>query len=369
MDESEVALEEIIWDRPEYFYKGLPFIPKIYEGSLNLPIPSGFNAVRIKLDGSSKADLNWEKERALAQRLLSEGYALFWDIDLGLFNRLTMPLDNQAQFLSLTLTLEHFRDTLWQEFRLKTLGVSIFRGSLDFSDGFTWDAQQISNLKHWIKNIFQEEIQFEKETSLFLNSFDQLDLETLSKSPQGLQLRRLFCRDAAVEYLALLATRLPDALPCYLFLDASSMANPLWEAQLLNPEKFDHLNLALKGNSLPWNVWRWGESQIEQEERTLPHVGICFPPTEMYRLEHYTGLEKALESLISNGLPFRVIAENHLITCWQGLDYLIFIPEGLSSQGKRKLQGFCAAGGTVVSTSKMLGLTNEMTFHSWQDEA
>ena len=48
-------------------------------------------------------------------------------------------------------------------------------------------------------------------------------------------------------------------------------------------------------------------------------------------------------------IPFRLIAEENIITNWDGLDTLIFAPSLLGSQGIRKLQGFLAAGGEVVS--------------------
>jgi len=361
MDEKEVILNEIVWDRPHYFLNGAPFSPVIYEGDLE-NIPDEFNTYTIKLDGTSTADLSWKKEKELAQAALNAGYALFWSIDLGLFEKLPMPLDNQAQFLSLTLSLEHFRDSLWKEFKAKTIGLSIYRGSVDFSLGFAWDAQQVSNFKKWLKELFQNESQFEKETGLSLTFFEEATPQYLQRNQVANQFVRLFCRDASVEYLSLLSTRLPDSLPCYLFLDVSSISNSLSEAQLLNPERFEHLNLALRGNALPWEKWIWEQDKIVPRATVESTVGVCFPPMEMNHPNAYRGMDKALTKLTQHSIPFRIIAENHLITCWDGLDYLIYVPTGLSYQGKRKLQGFCAAGGTVVTLELPLGLSNEITF-------
>jgi hypothetical protein len=359
---EEVVEEGIIWDRPHYFFKGVPYLPQVYEGPLD-DIPSDCNAVMIQLDGTTQADLSWKKEQVKAKELVESGYTLFWDIDLGLFDRLTMPLDHQGQFLSLTLSLEHFRDTLWKEFKDKTLGICIYRGNLDFSKTFSWDIQQIDNLKNWLKTLFQHEQAFENETGLPLKSFSEAAPANLLQNENANQLMRLFCRDATVEYLSLLATRLPDALPCYLFLDGESFAaHPLWEAQLLNPEKFDLLNLALKNVRCPWNAWDWEVNKFKKNDPLKAKVGICFPPMDMYRAENFAGLQQALEVLLQQGIPFKIIAENHLISCWDGLDDLIYVPTGLSSQGKRKLQGFCAAGGTVVTVSHPLGLSHEISF-------
>lgn len=359
---EELIEEEILWDRPHYFFKGHLFFPQIADEVQSLSeVPAECNAVMIKLDGKTQADLSWKKEQALAKQCVEAGYAIFWEIDLGLFHRLPLPLDNQGQFLALTLALEHFRDTLWKEFKHKTLGLSIFRGALDFSANFSWDVQQIDNLKNWLKELFHDEAQFEQETGLPLKSFHEAEPEYLSQNDHANQLKRLFCRDAAVEYLSLLATRLPDALPCYLFLDAESFDNPLWEAQLLNPERFDLLNLSLKHTTLPWDP-------LLQRGRDPVKVGLCLPPMDMYRAENFAGLQKALEFLLKKAIPFKIIAESHLITCWDGLDYLIYVPGGLSPQGKRKLQGFCAAGGTVVTLGQSLGLANEISFEAFYEK-
>ncbi len=63
-----------------------------------------------------------------------------------------------------------------------------------------------------------------------------------------------------------------------------------------------------------------------------------------------------------NGIDYRIIPETYLTTEWHGLDYLIVDPDSLSSQGFRKLQGFCAAGGTIVSLGKIMGLPYEILF-------
>lgn len=354
---------EISWDRPFYYNGTTPFFPCVSEGSLE-----GYNAVTITLEGGARSDLSWKAQLAQAQEYTKQGYALFWDINLGLFDQLRLPLDHQAQFLSLTLTLEHFRDTLWQEWREHTLGVSIYRGSLDFSRGFKWSSQQLSNLREWIQSAYPDKNLLEKEIGLCLPSLDVIDPANLVPSLYGQQLIRLFCRDVLVEYLSLLSTRLPDPLPCYLCLDAQGIDHPLWEAQLLNPECFSHLNLALRNHQLPWNSWEWGMQQLKQTIKPTPSLGICFPPMDCYRLGQFAGFQEALPYLLARQIDFRIIAESDLVTCWDGLDHLIVSRAGLSPQGKRKLQGFCAAGGTVVSSDGEIGLSNELDWQAFANK-
>ncbi len=183
----------------------------------------------------------------------------------------------------------------------------------------------------------------------------------------------LFCRDVCVEYLGLLAERLPDPLPCYLKLDATSIATqPLWQAQLLNPERFERFNLAVKRSSLPLRALAWespsqdygsiGQTSFLSRSSSEVTIGVCLPPMDQYQQQAYTGMDAALQALLHKQQPFRLIAENHLITEWDGLDYIVYAPTGLTYQGKRKLQGFCAAGGHVVTLGQPLQFSNEIAF-------
>lgn len=329
--------------------KGLT--PLVYEGTDASP-PAGFNALTIRLDGGLRSDLNWKEAEEQAEKAISKGYALFWDIDLGLFNRLTLPLANQTQFLSLGLSLEHFRDTLWKNFRSHSLGLSIYRGNADFSLGFDWDEDQTSHFKSWLQE------------------------HDLVVSEKGSLLAALFCQEVAVEYLSLLAAYLPDGLPCYLFLNAASMAHdPLKQIQLLNPHRFDSFSLALKGATLPFKGWGWhsglfpagyaGTAPMVLPSLQPSRVGICLPLMDDYHPEHWLGLDHALRLLTERSIPFRLISESHLITEWDGLDDLIYLPKGLSPQGKRKLQGFCAAGGRVISIGPPMGFSLEQSLNDW----
>lgn len=335
--------------------------PRIFEGSWQDFMPAGFDSVTIHLDGRVKADLDWKKARKEAQQAVEQGYALMWNMQMGLFGDLAQPLTNQSQFLSLTLALEHFRDSLWKEFKSQTVGLTLFRGSADFSYGFRWDEHQKQNLSNWLQEI---------------NSpLASIDFSQLIRQEEGKQLVRLYCRDVAIEYLALLATRVPDSLPAYLFLDAHLLHRSLLnEMQILNPERYDRLHLVLKGHQLPFDAMGWetptvqgysGISSVNLPEAQEISIGVCIPPMHFYQFQHYEGLDEGILTLKQRSIAFKLIAENHLTSQWDGLDYLLYSPAGLTVQGKRKLQGFCAAGGTVVSTGKLLGLPHELSLKDW----
>ncbi|MFI5343656.1 MAG: hypothetical protein ACHQUC_05480 [Chlamydiales bacterium] len=366
MEEQELDIIEENVQQTILEAKGL--IPLVYEGTDAHP-PAGFNALTIRLDGSLRSDLNWKAAKEQAEKAISKGYALFWDIDLGLFNRLTLPLMNQTQFLSLGLSLDHFRDTLWKDFGSHSLGLSIYRGNADFSLGFNWDEDHTNHFKSWLQEHFLED-------KISRQKIDEMRPEDLAVSERGSLLTGLFCREVAVEYLSLLAARLPDGLPCYLFLNAASLAHdPFKQIQLLNPHRFDLFQLALKGATLPFKAWGWQAAlfpagYVGTTPMVLPimqqaRVGICLPLMNDYHPDHWQGLDHVLRVLTERSIPFRLISESHLITEWDGLDDLIYLPKGLSSQGKRKLQGFCAAGGRVISIGLPMGLPSELSFNAW----
>ncbi len=335
---------------------------------------SDFNTLTIRINGSLRSDLNWSAAKSRAEEAIAKGFALFWDIHLGLFDDLTLPLGNQTQFLSLGLSLDHFKDTLWKDYADHSVGLSIYRGGADFSQKFKWDDDQVGHLQEWVKEHFPDQEKFaEMAGQLDAGSLEPGDL---LRSPSGRSILALFCRDVAVEYLTMLAMRLPDSLPCYLFLDAGSLkSDPLKQLQLLNPDRFDCLNLALNGVTLPFKAWGWqstvlseGYSGIAPRKMSTgieENIGICLPLMNCVHPGHWLDFEPALAFFIEKSLPVRLISESHLITRWDGLDALLFNPKGLSSQGKRKLQGFCAAGGLAVSMGELIGLSHELSFADW----
>lgn len=286
---------------------------------------------RIYLDGRVNSSLDWS---AAETEALACNENILWDLDLGLFDSLKRGLEDQTQFLSLSLSLEHFHDTLWKRFKERTHSVCLYKGSVDFSKEFRWDDKQWVNCAHWLQT------QGEKEVNRL----------TLEKHPEGQQLLRLFCRDTCVEYIQLLANRMPDTMNVSVILKSNGFSY-VQEAQLFHPERYERLLVLKEGNLI--------------KETANAQVGVLLPPMDMCRETHYSGLQKAFETLMAKGIPFRIIPENHLITEWDGLDILLVSPTGLSSAGMRKLQGFAAAAGSVISLGSKIGLPNEMDFENF----
>lgn len=312
MDEEQLP-EGLHWNKPHFYDGSRCFIPQVYEGSQD--IPQGFNTGLIVLQGGMRASLDWKEPREKALSLISKGYKILWEIDLGLSAGLHYPYANAMQHQSLGLALEHFRDTLWTQFRTHSLGLIFYRGSADHSLHFAWDEQQRSN--------------FQKA-----GSEDQL-----------------YCTRVVVDYMRLLAMHLPDALRLFALLDCTDIQDPLLLSQLVSRERYDPIHLALKGAPFTDQelVWQEGSSMwgyVSQTPLSIASgqakVAVVLPSLEE---KPSPNLRRAMEDL---RVPFRIIPETMLTTEWDELDQLIYCEKTLSPQGRRKLQGFCAAGGQVV---------------------
>ncbi len=275
---------------------------------------------RVYLDGKTNSSLDWSHVRKEVEH--SEG-PIIWDLDLGLFADLKRGLEDQTQFLSLSLSLEYFRDAIWKEFKDRTHSVCVYEGSVDFSRNFKWDDKQWANCVHWLH-------------TQGINEWYP-DRMTFEKHPEGMDLLRLFCRDTCVEYIQLLANRMPDGLEVSVRLHSGDFTLAQ-EARLFHGERYERLTV-LKENVLI-------------QESPQANIALCLPPMELCRKMHYEGIEEALHSLTNKKIPYRIIPENHLIMEWDGLDHLLVSPNGLSNPGKRKLQGFQAAGGNIIMLNK-----------------
>lgn len=329
--------------------------------------PEGYNAVKIVLDGSIKSSLQWDKQRLAAERCIEQGLRILWEVNLGLFSNLEMPIGNQSQFLSLCLCVEHFRDTLWKQFSANTIGLCIYRGSPDFATNFQWDEEQQSNLQGWLRDHFTNPQSLADEIGCRVSDFASINPQLLSSSKEGNTLLSMFCRDVAAEYLDLLADRLPDTLKCFILMDCSATSDALLMAQLTTKERFPRFIQGIKNATQDRYMWNDSigtigiltSSQNPALEVSAINIGVCLPSITQCHPSAWKELEVAFSILHHHSTPFRTIPESSLTTEWDGLDYLIVSSKNLTSQGRRKLQGFCAAGGTVVSIGDPIGLPQE----------
>lgn len=290
-------------------------------------VPKGFSAAVVSLDATLTSDLNWKREYDAAVNYAEKGLKIFWEMDVGIFPHLPRPLSDEAQFLSLTLAIKHFKEMFRENFRKNSAGISLYRGSIDLSCGYRWDDEQ---RKH-----------FEQQSSGV-----EIDLE-----------RQLYCRDVAAGFLTLLAKELPLGLNPWLLFDTTEFHDPVHLANLLNKECFIGYSLAVKGDLLPaqemgWNARFSPSCYLGRDPKVhhlpKPNVAICLPAQKDFSPRHYETIRPAFDHLSMQDRPYRLIPESLLMTEWEGLDEIIVSSHGLSFEGKRQLMGFCASGGKVV---------------------
>lgn len=315
-------------------------------------------AYTIYLDAGIESKLDFEKEKVLVIDAIKKGLKVSFEVDLGLFSRLKKPLSNQSQYLSLELSLEHFKKTFWDEFHEEIDEICLYRGLLNFAEDFIFDEAQQLNLQAWIKDHFLDVAVFFEETGIQISDFSEINPEILSLSEAGKQLRSYFCRDASLEYLHILRANLPDEMPLSIKLDAKGITDPLFHARLTNREHYQPFILNLMNSEI---------CQVDLIiEGKKSNIAVCLPEITTLKQSAYSGLREALDYFIEKNIPYRLIPESFLISEWDLVDYLFVSPNSLKKEGVRKLQGFAAAGGIVVTLGQKIGVPGEISFIDYE---
>lgn len=263
------------------------------------------NFTCIHLEASLKASLDWRKEIIAAKSIIEQGSKILWKIDFGLFDRLQYPLSSQQQFQGLRLAIEHFQSEIWSQLVEGSFGVVLYEGALDSILNLNFEGIQTWALER-----------FENSNVTEINIEDPF-------------LRTLFCRDVALDYLKQLASQMPFGVDCFIQPQIAAPLSPVQQAIFLNEECYRPLQF------------------LEHNINLSANIGICLPSITCYYPESHHQLDTAIHQLMSQGLPYRFVAEEALITSIEGLDELYVTPLTLSQQGKRMLQGFIATGGQV----------------------
>jgi len=199
--------------------------------------------------------------------------------------------------------------------------------------------------------------------------------ESLKKDAKGRHMLRLFSRDLFADYLNLLSSALPTEVQLFLMLDCSTINCAVERLQLISLECFSRYHLILKGHcsEFPCLMWGGGDTEIGRvctnplllAESSKKTVAVLLPSSEIYQPAPFEKTANVISQLHLRGIPFRLIPEAFLTVQWDGLDFLIVEPSGITLVGKRMLQGFCAAGGTVVTLSSGMSLRKEVPFADW----
>jgi hypothetical protein len=310
---SKGKREMITSDHKRFYRNGEAFFPKIQNAAF--PIQEWSDAVLLPLRASLQDDLDWSKEKQIAEQILEKKKAIFWELDLQFDN-----LSDSSAFFAHARAVEEF-SKFTAAYAAHTFGVCLYRGSAEFSSLLPPSACD--------EEILQE------------HDF------------------RLFCADALASYLHRLISFLPESVLPFGFFDASTISSPAYAAQLLSQERFQFLHLGLKGARFPFHGLGFGEDGlgtgwIGDRDCASPYLevsaaAVCLPSDAYCNPKILGQIDELLLALKSQEVLFRIIPEERLTEEWDGLDRLFVIPESISPQGRRKLQGFAAAGGEIIT--------------------
>lgn len=344
---------QLEWEDDHFEVEGKPFIPVIYDALNGEQIPEGYNACSLLLDARLQSKLQWEEQLNWAEQLVDSGYQLFWQLDFGICRDLCQPLSDEMQFRSFGIAVDHFVHSVWTRFQAQSLGVSLYRGSLDFSRHFPWTDEQRQGFQDFLKE------KGKKESSL----------DHFLKQPEGKYEVQLFCRDVVVEYLELLSTRLPPSLLAFALVESYGVSIGPVEAELLSREAFQHIHPIVRGQTQAHRAMRWegnnytsgfiGRWKAQKVETTTSQVGVLLPARERSSWDLVQKLGEVVNVLDKERTVYRYIPESLLTMDWEGLESVIYVSEGVSPAGFRQLQGFVAAGGRPVAYGEPLGLDGE----------
>jgi hypothetical protein len=314
MSEEQIILAGPRWDYPQMLLSDQPCTG-------NFPV--------VTLDASIRSDLVWSDAIAQAERLMADQTHFLWRLDFGLFDRLGFDLENQSQFLTLSLAVKHFYEAIGDRFDGYALGVVIYKGDLSLPPSSCSDDR----FDEWRGVRFPDD-----------------------DAPAELQLRMLHRRDVAIDYLQLLASYFSEDTPLFAMVDVAQVSDPIVSMLQLDRERWEGITPVVRGAPF-WEAAVWDQDDIIcfTDPDDAPAVALMIPNSEStsgVALEQLRLPAQALEA-------YRVVPEEYLITEWSGLDRLIVASSGVAPMGLRRLQGFCAAGGTVVTIGDSLSLAVE----------
>ncbi len=348
-------------------------LPYVYLGPSDPSNLDGFNAVSINLDARLDSNLKWQKQLDKAIDYHKKGYNVLWELNFGLFKELHLPLSDTSQYRSLNIAVDHFFDYILKDLSVATIGVSIYKGPLDFSHNWSWEMDQVLNFRGWLTDHFKDHHALINQTGFQCDSLLSIDPVELYKNKNGRNLVRFYCMRAAVDYFTLLSTRFETDLLPFVLLDTTMIDSPTHIFQLLDHEDFEFIQIALKkapfesSQAIAWESKPFVNGYIGKDYKAYQRpeieckVGIVIPSQLLFDAKEIDVYDKVIKEIESHE-SVKLISERNITIDWQGLEKLIAID--VEPDSKRKLEGFIAAGGQVVTKTK-LGLSEEFSLTNY----
>lgn len=316
----------------EFFLNGKRFNPMIQEDLLS-PVEKA-NAVIITLPAFIDHELNWEKQIELARE--KKNLQIVWHVSFDYENKPFSPFD-PLYFNAFNLALEAFNQTVYPQFTKRTLGVCLYKGDLNLFSRLKKCAQLQEHYEEFLSD-------YKADPSSFLNT--------------------LFGLNVFSDYVHRLASILPESVFPFCMLDATSYPSSL-AAMLLCKRRFEHFLVAVKNKHFIREL-NWQSGQINASYPiSKPSIALALPSDFLMSAQILDELKKLSERLEQAHIVFRFIPEEYLNEEWHQLDEIIYLSSALTPKGLRMLQGFEAAGGSLICYGKPLGLEQEITLDTF----
>jgi len=87
----------------------------------------------IVLPAHPKDPLVWKEQHRQAEEAIDQELSIFWELDLGIGSSRT-DFNDSSTFHTHSIALQEFEQSIWKNFSDKTVAVSLYNGSFDFSE-------------------------------------------------------------------------------------------------------------------------------------------------------------------------------------------------------------------------------------------
>ena len=302
--------------------------------------PTIHQACRLTVDLSAPSTLSFERLLKQAYEVAQSGAKILWQLDFAFSNRLS-DFRFEGIYNTHFEAIRVFNSAIGETFKANTLGYILYEGYLDVYRAFSWSDIDFIEFKEWLFDLYQTPGRlFESSGSISgmgdFSSFDELSKEMFDVTPFGRHLKNLFSMNILLAYLHRLLAALAEDSHAFIDLHIPKEFHKGFVHQLLSKERFSHIELF---------------HPLEDPEKEYK-IGVCLPNDPFCFPSMLQMFKKTLDDLCEKKLSFKVIPEFMMTSSWEGLDYIVYSRKGLSPQGKRILQGFCAAGGSALYTDE-----------------
>lgn len=341
-------------DHSRFLINGKEWIPQIHD-NWNGENSTFSNSVCIRLSATPQDSLEWDKEIDLAAKAIAANKRILWELDFGFGEGNIYPSDGSI-YEACRIAIDEFLDKIWKKLEKNSIGVVLYRGKADFEERVALDETLETTCTHIIEDITGEKLQNieiakEKHPFLFKLSLTQLISDYLHR------------------FIALL----PVEMPAFAYFDVSEITSKTEVVRLFQKERFEHINLIIAGSPvrLP-GISASSSSEVgfifekdEKREIVKPRVGVVFPENQACSNTIYAQLESIITDLENQNIPYRAVSEAHLTSEWDEIDHMIVLPKSLGKLSTRKLLGFIAAGGEIVSDTEMEPPIETTNYTKW----